>query len=379
MLEEDEMAYPKPIPNKELRRRIKTRRALAQPPDDVIRESFFVAGPCPGVNKVEVSELEADERAGTGTHRVDVGISGRRLGQHVFPPGMRNTRLSTRRKRLEEQEHEKTLTGYLPDHLTMRPLPQRLKRKLVVPKLRFAGEKLDDETRWATTVFPPEDRFTFSDTSFPWCTCGRVDTAGGVASGVMIGPRHLLTVSHTVDWIANPSPHVAGWIKFTPSYYDGSEPFGAAWGIHIYWMDQVDGPTIDGTEAMYDYVIVVLDRRMGNSTGWMGARTYSDAWDGGDFWSHIGYPGDLASLQRPSFENGFSLDGEGAHPAAHKAMYHQADVWPGQSGGPMFGWWSGEPWPRAVSVQSWQNGTTNGASGGGDMVDMIIRARNDFA
>jgi hypothetical protein len=34
--------------------------------------------------------------------------------------------------------------------------------------------------------------------------------------------------------------------------------------------------------------------------------------------------------------------------------------------------------PRAVAVQSWQSDTTNGASGGGDLVDLAIAARNDF-
>ncbi len=38
----------------------------------------------------------------------------------------------------------------------------------------------------------------------------------------------------------------------------------------------------------------------------------------------------------------------------------------------------GEPWPRAVADQSWQNSSTNGASGGSNMVHRIIRARNDF-
>jgi V8-like Glu-specific endopeptidase len=194
----------------------------------------------------------------------------------------------------------------------------------------------------------------------------------------MVGPRHLLTCSHAIQWIANPNPYVAGWVKFMPSYFDGSQPFGSAWGEHIYWQQQVSGPTIDGTEARNDYVVVVLDRRMGDLTGWMGSRTYDDGWDGGTYWSHIGYPGDLATGSRPSFEGSFSLNGDDTEPATNQAMYHTADVWPGQSGGPFFGWWSGEPWPRVVADQSWQNSSTNGASGGSNMVDLIIRARNEF-
>jgi hypothetical protein len=125
----------------------------------------------------------------------------------------------------------------------------------------------------------------------------------------MVGPRHVLTCSHAIQWINPPNPYVAGWVKFIPSYFDGSEPFGAAWGTHIYWQQQVSGPTIDATEGRNDYVVVTLDRRMGDLTGWMGSRTYDDGWDGGAYWSHIGYPGDLNSGTRPSFEGGISLNG----------------------------------------------------------------------
>lgn len=194
----------------------------------------------------------------------------------------------------------------------------------------------------------------------------------------MVGPRHLLTCSHAIEWRANPDRYVCGWIKFIPSYFDASEPFGAAWGTHIYWQQQVVGPNIDGTGDRNDYVVVALDRPIGDLTGWMGSRTYSDSWDGGAYWSHIGYPGDLTGGSRPSFQGGFSLNGDDAQPSTNQAMYHQADVWPGQSGGPFFGWWDGEAWPRVVADQSWQNSDTNGASGGSQMVDLIIRARTDW-
>ncbi|MDP8978732.1 MAG: hypothetical protein M3N17_09215 [Actinomycetota bacterium] len=59
-------------------------------------------------------------------------------------------------------------------------------------------------------------------------------------------------------------------------------------------------------------------------------------------------------------------------------MYHTGDVRPGQSGGPMFGWWEDEPWPGVVAVQSWQKSSTNGASGGSNLVGLNIRARSDF-
>jgi hypothetical protein len=56
-------------------------------------------------------------------------------------------------------------------------------------------------------------------------------------------------------------------------------------------------------------------------------------------------PGDLTGGNRPTFQGGISLDGVWWEPDAHEAMSHLGDVWPGQSGGPFFGWWSGWPMP----------------------------------
>ena len=369
-----------PIEYKSLGRRIKARDALTEPPDMALTKTLFVLGDEPRVQLTALEVVQPMFDGGGGRmFKVEIDIGRLAVGKHSFPPGVAGTELARRRKLLKEDDHLDVLTGYLPDHLALRVRPSKLDKRLAAGKKIDALSQRDPETRWATTVFAPENRYLFNDTAFPWCTAGRVETsAGGWASGVMIGPRHLLTCSHAIQWINPPNPYVAGWIKFIPSYFDGSEPFSAAWGTHIYWQQQVVGPGIDGTEARNDYVVVTLDRRMGDITGWMGSRTYDDSWDGGTYWSHIGYPGDLNSGTRPSFEGSISLNGDDNQPGTNQAIYHLGDVWPGQSGGPFFGWWPGEPWPRAVADQSWQNASTNGASGGSYMVDMVIRARTDF-
>ncbi len=71
------------------------------------------------------------------------------------------------------------------------------------------------------------------------------------------------------------------------------------------------------------------------------------------------------------------MDGHDSQDDTHQEILHKGDVKPGQSGGAVFGFWDGDVGPRAVAVQSWQNDDTNGASGGGDLVDLIIRARNE--
>lgn len=310
--------------------------------------------------------------------RKNLVINVTELGKHVFPGTIKTKKHVVTRSNIENIQHQpQRMLGYLPGHLALKPFPSPIPKKMRVPYRELSNKrrKLPKDIHYATTIFPPDDRYVFYDASFPWSTTGLVETPLGKGSGVMIGPRHLLTVSHIIQWNSN---NTAGWVKFSPSYFDTSIPFGVAWGTWVYFERKVTGPTINRGEGQHDYVVVVLNTRMGNITGWMGSRTYSDSWDGGRYWSHIGYPGDISNSQRPTYEGSIALDGSSLDPQRHQRIWHKGDVWPGQSGGPFFGWWQGEPWPRVVSVQSGQLPKENSASGGSHMVYLIIRARNDF-
>jgi V8-like Glu-specific endopeptidase len=372
----------RPIPWEDHEARVEERPKLTDEPAERVSYSHYVAGDSPELVVTDTT-LVAENDDGTPTYRIDYTIAGTKVGVRRFAPPPESIQLERERELLTEDAMPDAVMGFLPDHLDLTVRPQALDP-------RFHRERrLEHETkageRYATALFPPENRYVFSDTAFPWSTCGKVLPSR--ASGVMVGPRHLLTVSHGIDWHTptEREPWVAQWLSFTPSYFDRDDPFGTAGSTHIYWQEQVTGPTIDGTEAQFDYVVVVLDRRIGDITGWMGSRSYTDDWDGETYWSHIGYPTDLVSGERPAFIGDVSLDGT-EDDDAHQAMHHRGDVWPGQSGGPYFGWWEGEPWPRVVSVQSWEQyedaaqtiPLVNGASGGSSMVDLIIRARNDF-
>jgi V8-like Glu-specific endopeptidase len=307
-----------------------------------------------------------------------IKIQNVQLGTRVFAPDIKGALVPYPKSSTARINKAKLglpdLPGFLPDHLALTTIPPKLGKKF--QKVNFISHKKlrGKDIHQATTIFSPDDRYTFSDTAYPWSTIGRVDTAGGYASGVMIGPRHLLTVSHVMQWGSGNS---AGWVRFRPSYFDGNAPFGEAYATRWYAYKKVVGPGINRSEGRQDYVVLVLDRRLGDITGWMGSRTYSDSWDGGSYWRHIGYPGDIAAGQRPSYERDISLDGSFWDSQSHQRIWHRGDVWPGQSGGPFFAWWSGENFPRVVAVQSGQNPSENSASGGSRMVDLIIRARNE--
>jgi len=263
--------------------------------------------------------------------------------------------------------------AHIPDFVDLEYVARLEPRSMRRPKFIERSQFLSAGQVGAKTIFGSDDRRVFYSTAYPWRCNGKVESSLGSGSGVMVGPRHLLTCSHIIDWRPDGT---AGWLKFTPMYYNGSAPFGSAWATRVYFKDKVRGPTIDSTEAKYDYVAVVLDRAAGSATGWLGTKSYSDSWDGGTYWTHVGYPGDLTGGQRPTYQTGIALDGDFWSPDSHERISHHADVWPGQSGGAFWGYWNGLPY--AVATQSAQNPSENSGSGGSDLVDLVIKARHDF-
>jgi V8-like Glu-specific endopeptidase len=357
----------KPIRMKELERRFKSRDPRSTTPIAVERRFQVAADNEPEVRTM----LERVDRGDGQPHwEVIVEIDGVRAGARALPSPLKGRATKVKKRQVSEDKLANQLTGFIPDHLGFNATPRERIKAFQTIRPPMARRRV------ATTIFGTDNRLVFRDTTYPWSTVGLVQTNRGSGSGVMIGPRHLLTVSHVIDWTA-PAGFAADWVRFTPSFFDGNAPFGESYGVHIYWYIQEDGDGfITGNEGNFDYVVVVLDRRLGETTGWMGARGYDDDWDTLDAWSHMGYPTDLNSGQRPTWQGGFRVDGTDA---AAQSILHQADVFPGQSGGPMFGFWDGDVGPRAIAVQSWQTNSNNGASGSMDMRDLVAQARTDFA
>src|SRR5262245_34445540 len=66
-------------------------------------------------------------------------------------------------------------------------------------EVRYRGERF---TPLSHCHFNGTDgRDTYNDTSYPWgCVCKITNPTGGTGSGALIGPRHILTASHVLDW-----------------------------------------------------------------------------------------------------------------------------------------------------------------------------------
>lgn len=320
------------------------------------------------VSRLKTVKAKSTEKLTNAEKSTSQGPAMETIDGRSFPKGMKSIGMPAGEKAAEGKVLE--TDHFYPTHSDFEYQPKLEAKKDRKPK--FIDRESFLSAEGVKTIFGPDQRKIYNSTAYPWRCVGRVESALGSGSGVMIGPRHLLTCAHIVDWQPN---NTTGWLKFTPMYYNGSAPYGSAWGALTYYKYKVAGPTIDSTEIQYDYVVIVLDRRIGDNIGWLGAKSYSDSWDGGAYWTHAGYPGDLTGTQRPTYQTGIALDGDFWSADDNESMSHKADIWPGQSGGPFWGYWDGAPY--AVATQSAHNSSENFASGGSDLVNLVIKARNE--
>jgi V8-like Glu-specific endopeptidase len=212
-------------------------------------------------------------------------------------------------------------------------------------------------------VFGQDDRQVYYPANYPWQCVGRIFSSDGGdwyerGSGVLVGPRHVLTAGHLCPWDSQ------GWsMLFVPGYWDGSSVLGA--GASSYTSDFYGWDTYD--RMAYDIAVLRLFEPLGSWLGWMGTKVYDPSWQGGEYWTLAGYPRDVAGGGRPSYQSAIPvLDADTDGDAME--LEHHGDVTPGDSGGPFFGTWDDGPY--AI-------GTTSGGemkAGGGTDEDNNIEA-----
>lgn len=236
-------------------------------------------------------------------------------------------------------------------------------------------------------VYGTDDRVVYYPSSYPWRCIGRIFTwtnwAGGGGwtwwgSGALVGPRHVLTAAHVCPWGSS------SWaMRFVPSYWNGSPAAGA--GAQSYASDY-RGWNSGGNVAANDYAILRLYNPIGNSLGWLGTKTYSSSWNGGNYWNLAGYPAAVAGGERPSNQGGIPvLDNDNSGDSVE--IEHHGDATGGDSGGPFFGFWTDGPY--AVGVTSggeriyntpfgWWDEDNNIEAGGGGMVNLVRWGLNNW-
>jgi hypothetical protein len=101
----------------------------------------------------------------------------------------------------------------------------------------------------------------------------------------------------------------------------------------------------------YDWAIGKLYTRLGDTLGYFGFNGASSNWDNQNWWTCAGYPIDVASAERPSWQGSISYhDTDGDSNGGFELESETADLNHGDSGGPLWAWWSGDP--RVIGVVS---------------------------
>lgn len=203
---------------------------------------------------------------------------------------------------------------------------------------------------WGTDVRQP-----FFPSGYPWQCIGRLDVwdnpysfvPSSFGTGALVGPNIVLTASHMVPWAADPA-----MMQFTPAYFDGVSTVGLTVtsfvsGASAY--DQGSPPA-----AAFDFAVLRLEDRLGDSLGYFGVKSYSDGWNDHNYWTLVGYPGLVMGGQEPSFQIGISFhdDDEDSNDFgdAMELETQNGESTGGDSGGPYFAFWDDGPYVVGVDV-----------------------------
>lgn len=231
-------------------------------------------------------------------------------------------------------------------------------------RVLFRGHELEP-----FTIFTPDGRSIYNDRTYPWrCVCSVMSgTKGGC--GVLIGPRHVLTASHVIDWHAS-SDFV--------SLVQGGVTLATASSTHVYSYVQIEDVTYNNADD--DYAVIVLGARLGDSFGWFGSKEYDSAWDNETAsWWNIAYAPDI-STSTPVFQTGFFLDEDDFDLGGGRMLITKTgDFVKGMSGSPVFGFWSGGPFVvGVVSAGGSGLGNFNAIAGGANLPRLVAKARADL-
>jgi hypothetical protein len=334
-------------------------RASAKMPADarVLLGSYVIESASLRPPDVRTSVTAVDKAGAGSLYRIDIEVQGARL---PITDGFPDIAAQTGETANHSPRQDGPWQGFRPPFHDLRVVPEKLKTPGVPQDWQF----LDLEMQ-------ASPRYLFTDRSFPWCTFGRVTaqtyasdpTSSWHGTGVMIGPRHVLMNNRIVRW--GGEGRNAGWVAFTPAYHRGAAPFGMAYAERIFFWRQLDVHmrTRDEHLGVFDYVVCVLDRRIGDVTGWVGWQdTYDPAWNGMPWWSMVAYSDDFANGEVLAFQDQIRVletrQPVGTDPPG-QALILENNAKCGtpkpflEPGAPLFGWWHPpEPWPRVVGMHS---------------------------
>lgn len=237
--------------------------------------------------------------------------------------------------------------------------PKMLPRGIRPRMRRKSGKMLHPHGYiWGSDVRQP-----YFPSGYPWQCIGRLEVYDNpysfvpsmVGTGALVGPNTVLTASHVVPWNANPA-----MIQFIPAYFDGVSTLGYNVSSYISAASSYDQGSPPA--PAFDFAVLQLQDRLGDSLGWFGTRSYYDGWNDQNFWTLAGYgspvvgvgAGAVVTAERPSWQSGISFhdDDEDSNDFgnAMELETQNGDSTPGDSGGPYFAFWDDGPYIVGVDV-----------------------------
>jgi V8-like Glu-specific endopeptidase len=235
---------------------------------------------------------------------------------------------------------------------------ERAHQSHTVPEnLPDIGEASFGKQPAARSVIGTDDRVQVNDTTtYPWRAHASLlitaaDNSQWIGTGWFIGPHTLMTAGHVVHIKNSGVAGRDGWVKQIDvmSGRNGAQlPYGTVTTSNF---RSVSGWTNDGDQN-YDYGAIIIPTDLGNSVGWFGFGSYTDADLLAATGNISGYPGD-----KPSGTQWFH--GRGISSVNNLKVFYDIDTAGGQSGSAVYRTIDGGRYAIAIHAYGVGGGSTS--------------------